>query len=267
MLLLQDLTGEARNISLHWHRSLELDLITAGKLTVTINDHVRTVSAPGLILVNSGDLHELHPLSSRIKAVTLLISYDFICSALPNYDEVLFDLNGDQHLITEIERTLTMIGTWYRQQTPGYQLLIGGQLYQLLYWLSTRALVSRASRPAVQWDYRIKDTLTQMHANYQSPLVLAGFAQKYHLSTTYFSHLFRQEVGLSFRDYLLNLRVEMAQHQLMTTDLKIIDIALSNGFGSAQRLIAAFKKVYGIAPNVYRHELLGGRRGSRESKR
>lgn len=96
MLLLQDLTGEARNIQLHWHRSLELDLITAGRLTLTINGHAQTVVAPGLILVNSGDFHAITPLSSRIRAITLLVSYDFIKRALPNYDDLFFDLTGNQ---------------------------------------------------------------------------------------------------------------------------------------------------------------------------
>ncbi len=255
MLLLQDLTGNARTIQLHWHRSIEIDLITSGELVVTIAGRARTVMAPGLILVNSGELHELQPRSARIQAITLLISYDFIKTALPNFDQLWFNLRDNSALVAELSHTLRQLADWYRQRPTGYQLLIGGQLYQILYLLTTQALVPR-NRPAQsQRDYRIKATLTTLHAHYREPQTLGSFATRYHLSRTYFSHLFRQETGMAFRDYLLNLRVEMAQRQLSMTDLKVIDIALDNGFGSAQRFIKAFEKIYGLSPNQYRQSL------------
>ncbi|RRK11812.1 AraC family transcriptional regulator [Lactiplantibacillus garii] len=254
MLLLQDLTGKARTIPLHWHRSLELDLITSGDVTVTIDNQTSRVTAPGLILVNSGALHEMKSPSAHVKAVTLLISYDFIKRALPNYDQVKFELRGNSALTRQLITQMRLIGHWYRQRTPGYQLRIGAQLYQILYLITTRARLIRGGEEHIHCDYRIKSTLTTLHADYRSKLTLRQFARHYQLSPTYFSHLFRQEVGLGFRDYLLNLRVEMAENQLNTTSMKIIDIALDNGFSSAQRFIAAFEKIYGLSPTQYRRQ-------------
>ncbi|MGY5339367.1 helix-turn-helix domain-containing protein [Levilactobacillus spicheri] len=254
MLLLQNLTGQARTIPLHWHRSLELDLLTAGSLDVTVAGQTTTLTAPAVLVINTATLHAMTPNTARIQAITLLISYDFIKQALPNYDDLAFDLQGRSATAVRLKTCLAQIGEWYRQRPNGYQLLIGEQIDHILYLLTTQAVVPRPIQPTTQCDYRIQATLTSLDTSYQFPVSMRRYADRYHLTLPYFSRLFHRETGQSFREYLLNLRVEMAQKQLSQTSMKIIDIALANGFGSAQRLIAAFEKLYGLSPTRYRRQ-------------
>lgn len=68
-----------------------------------------------------------------------------------------------------------------------------------------------------------------------------------------FRREFRRRTGLAPRRYLLNLRLERAQRLLGATPLGLEAIAEETGFSSAFHLSAAFKRRYGVAPNVWRN--------------
>jgi len=143
MLLIQNLTGENRHIPMHWHRSLEIDLITDGSLIAVVNGQETTINSGDLLLVNSGDLHELNPISSRIKSITLLISYDFIKSCLPNFDQMYFNIDQTDFPKADLINFMQKVGHIYQQHVPQYQLLIGSELYQIMYLLTTQAMLDR----------------------------------------------------------------------------------------------------------------------------
>lgn len=60
-------------------------------------------------------------------------------------------------------------------------------------------------------------------------------------------------------DYWNQLRVSHAQRLLSITDMKVIDIALDSGFGSASRFYTVFKQWVGQSPRQYRNFVKGER--------
>ncbi|MDR1588387.1 MAG: helix-turn-helix transcriptional regulator, partial [Treponema sp.] len=64
--------------------------------------------------------------------------------------------------------------------------------------------------------------------------------------------LFRKESGINITDYILMLRIYEAQRYLLTSDMKIIDIAMEVGFGSMSNFYKYFKKTCGKNPKDYR---------------
>jgi AraC-like DNA-binding protein len=84
------------------------------------------------------------------------------------------------------------------------------------------------------------------------PLSIARVAKSACLSKGYFSKLFKQTVGLSFREYLSKVRVIHARKLLGTTNRRIGDIAFESGFESVPYFNRMFKRFTGITPRQMR---------------
>lgn len=90
----------------------------------------------------------------------------------------------------------------------------------------------------------------QQHFN--EPIGLNDVAQEAGLSPTYFSTLFKQEMGVGFSEYLLTLRLERVCVRLRTTRQTIKQISQEAGFADYSYFCRIFKKNLGISPAAYR---------------
>ncbi|AMG04777.1 helix-turn-helix transcriptional regulator [Vibrio mimicus] len=74
-----------------------------------------------------------------------------------------------------------------------------------------------------------------------------------HYSVTYFSKVFHKEMGLSFRDYLSNKRINLAKYMLIEKrQAKIAYIAYQCGYRDLSYFSRVFKKKTGMSPGRYR---------------
>lgn len=73
-----------------------------------------------------------------------------------------------------------------------------------------------------------------------------------HISTTYFSTVFKREAGESYTTYLTRVRMEKAAELLGTTDMKTYMVAKAVGYDEPNYFSYVFKKQYGVTPNRYR---------------
>jgi AraC family transcriptional regulator len=81
---------------------------------------------------------------------------------------------------------------------------------------------------------------------------LADLAQLLDISQFHFSHLFKQSIGTSPYQYLLQQRVERAKQLLKQKDRSIMEIALDCGFSSHSHLSKQFRQFTGMTPTAYR---------------
>lgn len=86
---------------------------------------------------------------------------------------------------------------------------------------------------------------------------LSKVAQLFHLNKTYLSTRMKQELGLSFNEYLTVIRVEKAKELLRNpySQSKISNIASKVGYGSQYYFSRVFKQHTGISPLEYRQQL------------
>ncbi len=92
-------------------------------------------------------------------------------------------------------------------------------------------------------------------ANFEDPsLCLSKIADVFPISESYFSHLFKEEMGINFSNYLEQKRMERAVTLLKTTTLTIQEIYQHVGYNSSHTFRRVFKKIYGISPNQARKD-------------
>ena len=71
------------------------------------------------------------------------------------------------------------------------------------------------------------------------------------LSPDYLSRIFRQETGISFHQYLNNVRITKAKELIRTTALRLTDISQMVGYDDQSYFTKVFKRTAGIAPGEY----------------
>ena len=98
----------------------------------------------------------------------------------------------------------------------------------------------------------IKKAISFISSHYSEPLTLEEVADYVHLSPPYFSTLFKQNCGTTFKDYLNLVRIEESKRLLSHTNYPILDIAVAVGFEDQSYFTKVFKKHTGLTPKQYR---------------
>lgn len=88
--------------------------------------------------------------------------------------------------------------------------------------------------------------------HYSQSLTLEQIGQEVGLNPSYFSNIFKKETGISFIDYLTDIRIQNAKDLLTETKLEIIDISEHTGFHDLKYFNRCFRKITGMTPAAYR---------------
>lgn len=100
----------------------------------------------------------------------------------------------------------------------------------------------------------IEQTKEYVKQNYIDPnLSIQTLCGQLHISTGYFSTVFKRETKLTFVTYLQQVRMEAAKDLLRSTDMKTFEIAEKVGYSDPNYFSFAFKKQFGISPKEYRN--------------
>ncbi|HHT94229.1 MAG TPA: AraC family transcriptional regulator [Clostridiaceae bacterium] len=98
----------------------------------------------------------------------------------------------------------------------------------------------------------IKNAIKYITKNFSRQITLEEVASVVHLSSSYFSTLFKECTGSTFKEYLNMIRVEESKRLLSNTDYSIIDIAIATGFESQSYFTKIFKRYTGYTPKQFR---------------
>lgn len=96
-----------------------------------------------------------------------------------------------------------------------------------------------------------------IHEHYSEPIKLETLADLVFMNPNYFSGYFKKHVGVKFKEYLTNYRINEAEKLILTTDYKVYEIAQAVGFGDYRHFSEVFKKVKGQTPRDYKKRVLG----------
>ena len=98
----------------------------------------------------------------------------------------------------------------------------------------------------------LKRARAYMAAHYMQSLTLEQVAEQVALAPTYFSRIFKQEMGCTFVEYLTQIRLEEAKRLLRTTGMSVTEISYAVGYQSPNYLSELFRTVEGVTASAYR---------------
>ena len=111
------------------------------------------------------------------------------------------------------------------------------------------SLESGQSREMSPLMARIDGYIRNNYMHHLSVELVAEFAGK---TPNYFSHIFKQEMGISFTSYVKRIRVEKAKELIINSDLMIYEISEQTGFKNYTYFCNVFKYIEGHTPSTLR---------------
>ncbi|WP_151734537.1 response regulator [Paenibacillus tengchongensis] len=134
-----------------------------------------------------------------------------------------------------------------------------GEARQWIVDVCSRLMEFIASDRQSGYTLLVEQALEYIRSHYQEPDMSIGkVCQHLHISTGYFSSIFKKEMKLTFVAYLLQVRLEAAKELLRSTELKAFEIAERIGFADPNYFSFCFRKKYGLSPKEYKNSARGG---------
>ncbi len=103
----------------------------------------------------------------------------------------------------------------------------------------------------------IQKAVQYIRRNYARKVSLESVAEVVDLSPSYFSKIFKKEMGCNFNTYMNAIRIEKSMKLLLYEDLKLVNIATVVGFEDQSYFTKVFKRMTGVSPHHFRK--VGGR--------
>jgi len=119
------------------------------------------------------------------------------------------------------------------------------------FFLKSERAENYAVQPVSDAHRQMLEILDDIDANLATGVNLRSEAEKAGMTESTFSRHFSAINGISFKQYVVEKKIQRAIRLLQTTNAKMIDIALDSGFDSISGFYAAFKKVTGTTPSRY----------------
>lgn len=107
----------------------------------------------------------------------------------------------------------------------------------------------------------INEAVEYMKENFNKDISLESVANRFFLNQAYFSRLFKQYVGMTFTDLIIEMRMEKAKDLLSEGRLKIYEVSKQVGYGSEKYFSRVFKQYTGSAPSDYIRRGVNGKEG------
>jgi YesN/AraC family two-component response regulator len=136
-------------------------------------------------------------------------------------------------------------------------LMIEVRIRQLIRWISEKGGTNTGHYRTTPFRDRsiFSDLYKLIVESFTKPVGVKYFAEKLEINPNYASMIFRKKCGITIVDFITMLRIYEAQKLLITTERKVIDIALDAGFGSVSNFYIAFNRICGKTPSEYRRSL------------
>lgn len=258
----------------HVHQDVEILYLLRGTAQILINEESYMLKKGDYILVNANKRHSIKNLEVTTLFARFVIDYSMMTEYLGT-NQLLFwcntvsDKDEAYHSLRVIfDRILTLFFEGEQEE----QFRLRSLFYEVIYLLVSHFMIKtddiRVQRLGFTNDTRVFEIQNYVQANYQKQLSLNELAQKLYLTPAYLSKYIRKQFGLSFLDYLNNVRLFHALDELLYTDKKVTRIAVDNGFPATASFNKAFKDCFDLTPSEYRRKYSGksapreGRTGS-----
>ena len=253
--------------SMHWHRYHEIGLCIGGQGKFVYLNKVYTVH-PGDIFISNN--YENHVAVSDAGEETQYLFLIFLPSIISNpggqsvdsqylhflnYNPLLFQnqIPADDPAAVRLGALIREAYDVYSRREPFYQMELDILLRQILLTLSRARSGAEKSSGDLAYEHpKIAAAREYINDHYTSPLTLRQVAEHLHLNESYFRHLFKEEMRVSFKAYITLLRLAHAQKLLIASDHSINEIIQEVGYTNISQFYKIFELNYNLTPAEYR---------------
>lgn len=237
---------------IHWHEEIELLYFTEGKGVVSCGLKEYTVNAGDIVFVNGKELHTGCLRGTGTAYYCIHVDTEFFHNLIGDEYIIFQNIISDDKCADLIEKAI------YETQKEGFESLIA--VKKIMYEFFALVGKSHTSSVLSKDDYvnnfkklyTFNTIIEYIDQHFNEELNVDILAEQFHVSPSYFSHLFKKRVNKTVIKYINETRISHAKSLLEREDLSIGEIADLVGFADINYFSRKFKAITGMTPSEYR---------------
>lgn len=237
--------------------------VLEGKLDIKVEQKQYHLNQEDVIVINSNKRYAMNQAESYL-LMQLNINYQEACSQM-DYADIFFWCDSSASENENYQRLRQLLKQLLKHyiERRDYEHTFGfmSDCYAVLHQLSAGFMVKSTDFQCSEeednpYGERIGQINQYIHANYSQPIGIKELSEQMFLSNGYLSRFFKKNYGMTFGNYLNNVRIFHAADELLYTDTPITAVAYNCGFTSVAFFNKVFKKSYGITPSEFRRQAM-----------
>ena len=244
----------------HWHKAVELLLFVKGRVTCNFENAKRQFKAGDIYLINS---HEVHETKCSRGARYLVVHIDpmQMLHYVPTFDQLRFSLAFDPEdqaramAFDQLRSHMQEILRLTEEPESVFRLERQARLFAvaaILVKYFSQPLAVEETRLQRSDMSRLEPLLEHIQLHHGEELPLDEAVDFMGLNKEYFCRLFKKNMGVSYLQYVYQVRTTAVCRELETTEDPISEIAERHGFRDPKMLNQYFREIYGCTPSEKR---------------
>ena len=248
------------------HRALELGLALEGSGQVRVGGTNFPISRGSLFFFNANEPHEIYA-SSRagIRIAYLQVATSFCSeyvSSFRNLELLQNDLTAFLPKAQHEELVALMVRAMMDYMAPISDLHALRcicsicQLYsRLLTYIPYRQMEESAYLSKNKKMARLNRITEYIDENYSEKITLEELSKKEQVSVTYLSHFIKENLNMTFQEYISSVRFERALKLLRSSSMCLTDVSVVCGFSDVKYLTRMLESHFGMSAVQCREKL------------
>lgn len=263
---------EVDHTKLHRHDYIEIGYVQYGQFTQYIVDEYVTFNEGDVFLIDKNTRHY-----DILKGADHIVIFLKLSSSY--FDQVFLNkmresslkaflieaINGDklsrQYLVFKsseqsknIDELFKAIVGELNNEAQGYEYVIKGYLIRLMHILafSYKNQLTKINRRRM--EHLIFQQVTDYMRDHYADIHIEDLENQFHYNTDYYNRLIKKYANMTYKDYLIDIRIGKAKELLKYTSMTITDIIQEVGYCNKGYFYRTFEKRQGLKPSQYRQQ-------------
>lgn len=231
--------GENFSYPLHLHQCFEIIVALNGKMEVTVDNKKYDLTKGEAMFIFP---NQIHSLKSEISEHMLCIFSHKLIAAFHS------KFSRSKPVDNKFKPTQHLINAMNEMKIDSSPFLQKSVLY-----LACDEFLKVAKFYDVKSDHKnlLAEIFLFIEENYTNECNLSLLAEKLEYDYSYLSRYFKQNVGISFNEYVIIHRLNNVCYLMNNTSETILNCATESGFDSLRSFNRNFKKHFGLTPSQY----------------
>jgi AraC-like DNA-binding protein len=259
---------------MHWHDYFEVALVLDGSGSFVFGRQSVPATRGDIFLIDDTQPHAAVPdEGTAMRMLLVLFRPELIAGPAGRELDLgyLAPFRAETHAMTRripggseraegVARLLHELHATWQRRDPSELHLVDATLRRALALLhrpaaqvgtgSTRAV--GAARAAADRREQIRPVLAYVNGHCRDSVTLDDIADLVHVSPSRVRHVFKDVTGVSFKEYVTQVRVAEAKRLLLSTDLSVADVAQAVSYTNLHQFYKVFYRSCAMSPGEYR---------------
>lgn len=265
-LMIHHVMGEYYTSRYHQHDGYELYLFLNGSANYYVEQNCYQLKRGSLLMICPGELHRVECFDTVVyERLIINFSTEVITSLSTPKSDLKHCFNNkefgkdsmtflSEEEITEFVVLAHTIEQYNRSESYGSDIMVNADLSRLLLKVNSLFEKCPAQKPINCMPPLIAAVMNYTNKYISEGLTVTELSDAMHHNGVYLNRIFKQTTGVSLQQYLIGLKVRLAQHYIKE-ERPLSEVCSLSGFHDYSNFARTFKKQTGISPHKYKTQL------------